>query len=51
VSFNLADSAEIDVQRDFPKDTYSSYWNDPAKTLNPRKAWRKYVSTSRRREW
>jgi hypothetical protein len=42
VSFNLADSAEIDVQRDFPKDTYSSYWNDPAKTLNPRKAWRKY---------
>jgi len=42
VSFNLADSAEIDVQRDFPKDTYSAYWNDPAKTLNPRKAWRKY---------
>ncbi len=42
VSFNLADSAEIDVQRDFSKDAYSSYWNDPSKTLNPRKAWRKY---------
>ncbi len=42
VSFNLADSAEIDVQRDFPRDKYSAYWNDPAKTLNPRKAWRKY---------
>ncbi|MCX5754123.1 MAG: cell surface protein SprA [Candidatus Krumholzibacteria bacterium] len=42
MTFNLADSAEIDVQRDFPKDRYSTYWNDPAKTLNPRKAWRKY---------
>lgn len=42
VSFNLADSAEIDVQRDFPKDQYAPYWNDPEKTLNPRKAWRKY---------
>jgi hypothetical protein len=42
MSFDLADSAEIDVQRDFPKDRYSAYWNDAAKTLNPRKAWRKY---------
>jgi hypothetical protein len=42
VSFNLADSADIDIQRDFPKGRYATYWNDPDKKLNPRKAWRKY---------
>jgi hypothetical protein len=44
VSFDLADSAEIDIQRDYPitDPAYSSYWFDPQKTLNPRKAWRKY---------
>ncbi|MDD4858028.1 MAG: cell surface protein SprA, partial [Candidatus Krumholzibacteria bacterium] len=40
VSFNLADSADVDIQRDYSKHAYSDYWND--KQLNPRKAWRKY---------
>jgi hypothetical protein len=42
VSFDLADSADIDIQRDFSKRDYPDYWNDPDKKLNPRKAWRKY---------
>ena len=42
VSFNLGDSADIDIQRDFSKRDYPDYWNDPDKKLNPRKAWRKY---------
>jgi hypothetical protein len=42
VSFNLGDSADIDIQRDFSRADYPDYWNDPDKKLNPRKAWRKY---------
>ena len=37
---NLADSAVVDVQRDYPKDTYAEYWN--AETVNQYKAWRLY---------
>lgn len=40
VSFNLADSASIDVRRDFSPDLLRQY--DKEKNLNPRKAWRKY---------
>ncbi|HEY5133534.1 MAG TPA: hypothetical protein VII85_07620, partial [Candidatus Krumholzibacteriaceae bacterium] len=40
VSFNLADSASIDVRRDFSPDLLKQY--DQEKNLNPRKAWRKY---------
>ncbi len=44
VTFDLAQAAEIDVQRDFPltDPAYADYWSDPAKTLNPSKGWRKY---------
>jgi hypothetical protein len=50
VSFNLGDSADIDIQRDFSKRDYPDYWNDPDKKLNPRKAWRKYrIDLSRMR--
>ncbi len=37
---NLADSAVIDIQRDYPKDTYADYWN--AEAVNQNKAWRLY---------
>ncbi len=44
VTFDLAQAAAIDVQRDFPQSNpaFADYWFDPAKTLNPSKAWRKY---------
>jgi cell surface protein SprA len=37
---DLADSAIIDIQRDYPKDAYAEYWN--AETVNQYKAWRLY---------
>ncbi len=44
VSFNLVDSALIDIRRDFPPDDPLGRWDDywSEKNLNPRKAWRKY---------
>ncbi|MBU8921956.1 MAG: hypothetical protein KOO63_09060, partial [Bacteroidales bacterium] len=51
LTLNLADTALIDIQRDFPKDQYSDYWNDATKTeaygggqyqVNRKKSWRMY---------
>ncbi|MBN2070651.1 MAG: hypothetical protein JW814_04255 [Candidatus Krumholzibacteriota bacterium] len=47
---DLSDEALIDVQRDFDRDKYSSYWTDSDKTrdagenyrINEKKAWRMY---------
>jgi hypothetical protein len=52
-TFDLAQAAEIDIQRDFPitDPAYADYWFDPAKTLNPRKAWRKYRIDLAKANW
>ncbi|MDD3642588.1 MAG: hypothetical protein PHQ19_03890, partial [Candidatus Krumholzibacteria bacterium] len=46
LELDLADTAVIDVQRDFPREKYSSYWNDPDESdrgeTNRRKSWRMY---------
>lgn len=44
LTFNLADTAMIDIRRDFPPDDPEGRWNDywSEKNLNMRKAWRKY---------
>ncbi len=54
LALDLADSAVIDVQRDFDKTTFSSYWGDLEKTredndydpveypINEKKSWRMY---------
>ncbi|HSG29229.1 MAG TPA: hypothetical protein VLA34_12170, partial [Candidatus Krumholzibacterium sp.] len=47
LTLQLSDTAIIDVQRDFPKDTYGDYWNDATKTggtyqINRKKSWRMY---------
>lgn len=44
VSINLADTALIDIRRDFPPDDPQGRWNEywREKNLNVRKAWRKY---------
>jgi len=40
LELNLAQSAFIDVQRDYPKDKYAEYWNKDENNKN--KAWRMY---------
>ncbi|UCF04808.1 MAG: cell surface protein SprA [bacterium] len=40
LEFNLADSALIDVRRDFPDSLYWEYYGD--ETINQRRAWRMY---------